>query len=501
MEGMNGGGQQSGMGATTMNAGPSIGQSSVPQSGVELNSTFKNDGFSSKGLSMFKDIGNFNAQKPMIDISKPSFENHTQPHVEIPKQETAKKDPIIDISHGKETPKSMFKDIGKFDRQQPIIDISRPYVHVPEVRPQSEPKLPVMHELKPDRVEEVQTETRTEIETPTHEEVETAPEVQTKPESEVQPEVRTEFDNNEKEELQIETLPHVKTETKTQDQPEGETDPEPEVRTNPQTETEVLPKTQTELKPVTKTETATEKAAETLLAPELAKENKISLEKAKVAIKKAVRKALLKKEEKTETKTEGTTEKKKKQTIEEKAQELFQNRKNEIEDAKANQQPKEEILYFEKDKKVNTYRTMVATLAAQRIRENGEEINGKNLANEISQNILQGDRSEVVEGIQEDLSADKVLGALSKVGTITDNQTLHRVIREITDRFTAIRLSFKKNTDAKREDAERVYGKTLDLVGANVREDKSTGQLVEEQNGEVVYVPGKAYQEYAVQSA
>ncbi len=176
-------------------------------------------------------------------------------------------------------------------------------------------------------------------------------------------------------------------------------------------------------------------------------------------------------------------------------------RRKRLIDAKANQQPKEEILYFEKDKKVSTYRTMVATLAAQRIRENGEEINGKNLANEISQNILQGDRSEVVQGIQEDLSADKVLGALSKVGTITDNQTLHRVIREITDRFTAIRLSFKKNTDAKREDAERVYGKTLDLVGANVREDKSTGQLVEEQNGEVVYVPGKAYQEYAVQSA
>lgn len=511
MESMNGGGQQSGMGATTMNASPSIGQPSVPQSGVELNSNFKNDGFSSKGLSMFKDIGSFNAPKPMIDISKPSFENHTQPHVEIPIQETAKKDPIIDISHGKETPKFMFKDIGSFNAPKPMIDITRPYIHMSEVsQPKPlESKPAVMHELRPEIEANVtvQTETRTEFETPTHEEVESKPEVQTEPESEVQPEVRTEFDNNEKEELQIETLPYVKTETKKEDQPEEATQPVTETQTHIQTQTEfqpevrTLPKTQTELKPVTKTEKATEKAAEILLAPELAKENKISLEKAKVAIKKAVRKALLKKEKKTEAITEIKTEKKKKQTIEEKAQELFQNRKNEIEEEKANQQPKEEILYFEKDKKVNIYRTMVATLAAQRIRENGEEINGKNLANEISQNILQGERSEVVQGIQEDLSADKVLNALSRVGTITDNQTLHRVIREITDRYTAIRLSFKKNTDAKREDAERVYGKTLDQVGANFKEARSRGKIVEEQNGTLVYYTSKSYQEYDVQSA
>ena len=204
MEGMNGGGSQSG-GAATM-SGPSVGQTSSPQTGIEINSNFKSDGFSSKGLSMFKDIGSFNAPKQMIDISKPSFEEHAIPHVEIPKQETAKKDPIIDISHGKETPKSMFKEVGNFNAQKSMIDISRPYVHVPEVRPQSEPKLPVMHELKPEVETDVtfQTQTRTEIETPTHTDIESKPEVQTKPELKVEPEVRTEFDNAPKEELQTE---------------------------------------------------------------------------------------------------------------------------------------------------------------------------------------------------------------------------------------------------------------------------------------------------------
>ncbi len=500
MEGMNGGGQQSGGGMATMNAGPSMGQTASPQTGIEINSNFKSDGFSSKGLSMFKDVGNLNTPKPMIDISKPSFENHVKPHAEIPKQETVKKDSIIDINHGKESPKSMFKDIGSFNTPKPMIDMSRPYVHTTEI-PQPKHSEPEMHELKPDKAEEVQKETRTEFETPTHTEVETAPEIQTEPELEVQPEVRTEFDHETKE-LQTETLPQVKTETKTEGQPEEATQPVTETQTHIQTQTEhaTQPEVKTETK--TATETATEVAAETLLAPELAYEQKISLKKAKVAIKKAVGKAIHKKENKTETKEEHVTEKKKKQTIEEKALALFQTRKQEIEEEKdKKEQPKEEVLYFEKDKKVNTYRTMVATLAAQRIRENGEEITGKNLATEISQNILQGDRSEVVEGIQDDLSGDKVIDEISKVGTITDNQTLHRVIREITDRFTAIRISFKKNTDAKREDAERVYGKTLDKVGANVREDKSRGQLVEEQNGEVVYIPGKAYQEYAVQSA
>jgi hypothetical protein len=228
-----------------------------------------------------------------------------------------------------------------------------------------------------------------------------------------------------------------------------------------------------------------------------------TLKKAKVAIRKAVKK-VLKKDEKIETKSESKTEKKKKQTLEEKAQKLFHTRRQEVEEKEKEEKAKgqqDEILYFEKDKKVNTYRTMVATLAAQRIHENGEEITGKNLADAISSNILQGDNSEVVQGVQDDMSADKVIDEISKIGTIKDNHTLHRVIREITDRYTAIKLSFKKNTDAKREDAERVYGKTLDQVGANFREDKSRGEIVEEKNGTLVYYTNKAYQEYDVQSA
>jgi len=497
---MNGGGAQSGGGATTMNAGPSMNGGSVnsaPSINHEAVAANPNEGFSSKGLSMFKDIGNFNSPKPMIDISRPSFENHSNTHSDIPKQEVASSKSIIDINHGKDAPKSLFKDIENFNTPKSMIDISRPYFRQSEAISQpkhSEPEPQVFHELKPEKVEtispaaprieevrpqvtpEVDTDILTQTETRT--EIETKPHVETMPEPDAQPEVQPETEH--------EAHPETGKETATQT----------ETRIETQTETQTKPDAQPEVKTQTKTvtATATEKAAETVLAPELAKQTRVSLKEAKIAIKKAVKKALNKKEKKT------VKEKKKKPTIEEKARELFHNRKNEIEQEKEKKQKDPEVLYFEKDKKVNAYREMVTTLAARRLRDEGSELTGSNLAHAISTNILQGDESEIVEGLQEDLSANNVINEISKVGKISDNQTLHRVIREITDRYTAIRLSFNKKTDANKEDARQVYGKSLDKVNANVYEDKSKGKLVEEQGGEVVYVPGKVYEGYSVES-
>ena len=510
------------IGAATMNG------SSSPVIGGGEGSMNNSDGFSSKGLSdfkpgiehhdkpvidinhgkksesLFKDPKELNQHKPLVDISNPIKENPVVPH-EFQASKPQNSNPIVDINHGKKET-SLFKNTSQFHNEKPLIDISKPVVGNPIV-----PHIPEDHSFqKYEPKREIDIRRGIEHVPELHESVVShkseTPKVSEKPQQ--SPQILTQMAEGKP--LTVSTPePEVRTEPEqvNESQPELQTvksptiQPEVSIKTKTETYVETQAQTQTEseiqkdLQTAKVTEIATEKASQKVLAPELARETKISLKEAKIAIKKAVRKALLKKEKTPET------DKKKKLTIEEKAKELFQNRKKEIDEEKEYQsQQKPEVLYFEKDKKVNVYREMVTTLAAQRLREEGAELTGSNLAHAISGNILQGDGSEIVEGLQDDLSANNVINEISKVGTISDNQTLHRVVREITDRYTAIRLSFHKRTDARKEDAEQVYGKSLDSVGANLLEDKSTGELVEEENGEVVYIQGKVYEGYTVES-
>jgi hypothetical protein len=101
--------------------------------------------------------------------------------------------------------------------------------------------------------------------------------------------------------------------------------------------------------------------------------------------------------------------------------------------------------------------------------------------------------------LQDDESVNDFVEEVRKIGKVENIWTLQRKLKGIIGKITAVRLSFSSKDVVEKEDAVRVYGKPLDKVDANVRDDGSVGKLLEEETGKVVYINKKNTQGYSVE--
>ncbi len=550
-EGFSPGGMQGGVGAGTATMsghGPNAMHSSSPETHVEINSPKEN--------SMFKDIGKFNNDKPMIDISKPAFENKSISHEEKPKTDVSP-NPIIDILHGKEE-KPFFNRPESFNEKPEMIDISKPFVETPkgektvtehkpvelrahtpfyfssgfkteekpavEEKVNEEPKAEIENEeiteIKPkeqpeSKVETVfQNSTKVEEETDVKHATETAFENPTQVEEEVEtePEVRIEFYPAQKDELKPETQPEVKTQTKTEATPEfklsEKTEPQPqvEIKKGHASSTETATKIQHQdlqemigVKSETHSSVATKlqekmEDAEQYILPELQKQEKLPVTKVREALALEISRQQPDEVVLPKELQEKVRLGKNDKTIEAKAKELFKKRQLEKKGyMEAEPNEEEGILYLKKDSDTNNFREMVTIMQAEKeIQEKGV-VTGHELAHVIKSGSDSA-TSEIVRGIRRDGSLDEVAEQASMLGMFTDINEVKRAISGIVNKITAVKLSRGGEENASEDDAEVVYQQQLHGVEANLKEENDEGAIVRDIDGRLIYIGGNQRQ-------
>lgn len=472
--------------------------------------------------SIFKDVGHIKNEKNIIDISNPIRDEKIVPH----KSENADGNETKNFA---ETENTVHENEIRLSQEQDVYEDRT----VLWERHDNDKKLDISPPEKPAH-EEVSKDANTPLEKNeeqnlTHPHVDDVSESSKKDSSnilqedaellsqiEFQPEVRTDIstqmanrvDTSEK------ILPDVRTKINAQkdilftehglveQMVKTEVLAQPEVSPSPLVEPKTHPIIQTER--VRQIEQEVKTQVRTLLATEIMSETNASFAQVQVAINK-----IIEDEESVEVipevktlEQEKPTQITKKATIEEKAREIYKKRKEEIARNIKNKEPKmpePELLFIQKDKEANLYREMAVLFAAQRMQAQGEEVVGHTIAENISHSIKNNGKSEIVEGLQDDKSVDDFVNEVRKIGKLKDLWSLREKLKGITDKITAVKLSFSAKDVAAKEDAIRVYGKSLDEVDANVIDDGSVGELLEEQTGEVVYINKKKIQGYSVE--
>jgi hypothetical protein len=549
-EGFSGGGS-----TPTMSSGPASG-GGMNSANHESSEGFT-PSFSSKGLSEFKGIGggrevptvdinngktsssmfknpnDLGKEKGMFNISKPVFQEKQEgikghfessnSQVKSPELQDKK---IADINHGKET-KPFFKNTydlkpkGMFDISKPIFSEKTEALKPADDETKKEslgekpsekvvPKAEkaIFEVLKIPNLESLNAPPKRNYEVSQPREQQKTPELKSFDEKPQLLEPLTEVYLYAIDEAKSGVLNKPRTDTEFHTQSRTEKKVRTEVLTHPEVqqvlhvEPETHPVIQTEKEQQIEQEVVAE--VQILLAPEVMSETKVSLAEARAAIEKVIegKKPL---ETVTETETveqKNPTHKAKKATIEEKAREIYKKRKEEIAqniEEKKSKLPEPEFLFIQKDKKANSYREMAVLFAAQRLQVQGREATGQTIAENVSSNIKNHGNSEIVEDLQDDESVNDFVEEVRKIGKVENIWTLQRKLKGIIGKITAVRLSFSSKDVVEKEDAVRVYGKPLDKVDANVRDDGSVGKLLEEETGKVVYINKKNTQGYSVE--
>lgn len=534
MEG-NGIGFSGGGSAPSTSSGPAMGSGMNTASGAFMGQEMPNHNaeFSSKGLSLFKDIGqgksnpmadldhgrgknssfaqsdSLRSDSKLIDISNPIREEPQGFHPDFLDNKTfdSQTDKQINIQGGKEE-KSMFKDLGNL-QSKGFFDISKPVF--------SEKDLPVYNASKDTSlnkradINEVKTQDLSFETSKNHDKVaggkDEATYASIQPEehakiNEFQPNIKGSHVLQPGTEIYLQEKNEMKSETRVETQNLADIKAKPGIKTDVETQMQFVSKV--EVQTLTQVDTA---IAQTLIVPEVMQDSKISLLQARKALAQVIAQEEIAKSTKTdvllEEKGQTKIEKKAKlTTIEEKVKAIYDKRKEEVyrnRTQKPNKVPKQEFLFIEKDKSANSYRELAALLAAQKLKSTGVKVTGQTITESISAGIENNGASEIVAGLQEDQSIHDFVTAVSAIGEVTDQWSLHRMLRQITEKYTAIKLSFNAQNTAEKKDAERVYGKNLDEVAANVEEDHSTGELVETEDGQVVYVDYSKTKGYSVE--
>lgn len=488
-------------------------------------------GFSSRGLSnTFKDIPHsptpshnpivnmshgmevkpsfarsesLNSQKSMFDVSNPMKTNPIVPHetYSIGKPSEGSKSPMIDIHHGKEE-KPFFNRPQEFGKPKPMIVISRPVAEpIKQQEHVSSEKNPVEFQKIVPKPESSPQEhvspfkntvvlwekAKAQPATTTSTGLKHEPITKAQPEFKSQPAVQPE----------IKTKPYVKT--------------LPEVRTKHITEASPLKelvKLKTLTPPATQTEVRTDIEYAQSLVPKIVETQKITTEEAhemvaRILAKKHVGKVETRVKEKTATKPEVAPQPKTEAAVEQKLQslglKLQLKRKEEKEERQVLPEHKRKVLYFEKDDSANDFRVLSVVAATEKVlfRKNPEQYpTGKQVVKEIERSFnLNNGISEVAKAYSKDGSYAQFLEEVAKVTHVTKASKMKEIAEKITDRYTAVRLSFTKkhNKGADKRDAELVYGQALENVEAFVPEDGSDGKLYEHANGiDTIYVPRKS---------
>lgn len=525
---------------------PGIGSVAAPKGGE---SRMQNsNGFSSKGVadfkpgvettkpmvdikhgkensSLFKNPQDFHKEKSIFDISKPTFDEKIVQHEKAP-DVGPKKNPTIDITKGEKP--SIFKDINS-SKNKSIIDISKPYVRShEETYPKKDEKIHeensipnasqnnIYKEVKENEVFMNENVSRENIartnqtgENETHAKNDLPFEFQV-----TKQEISTpQNEERNYSEVKIQNVPE-RTEPLTRvatpdlyETPKVLNVPKPEVSTD--TEIVAQPKFQNSTiareaenlakvleKPKTHSQQKELQKEALEMAPQLATEEKISIQKARTEMEKIISTKAFEKKRTAVSEKIQEKEVTKKDALLQKAKVLFLKRKAEKENLKKTQEAEKDeegILFFEKDKEVNTFRQMAVKAAYERLVSHGQKITGANLAQEVTIAIQNGEKSELVEGLLEDKTSHEVLNNLSKIGTIENSWALDRSIREITDKNTAVKLIKESDDGAQKEDAQKVYGKALNGVEARYGEENTYGTIQELENGQVVYITQKTY--------
>lgn len=499
------------------NVNSGVAEVSTPQSiGGE---NMPNNSFSSKGLAdfkpgidhtkpmvdihhgkedrgIFKSPSEFHTQKSIIDISKPFVADDVKPF-EKSSEPQQKNDPMVRIPH-QQNP-SIFKDIHSFEKKG-LIDISKSYEkewvvsHKNDFNEQKNdgwvPKndFGKKENKAPEASHNMTLQSNEEFKTPEY----NNHQVQLEKENVVDQKENQNYSFNVE---QNTTSPKLKNNLPTfQENPKPEeiplvkTDPEVKTDTEQLTKTEKLVKEQILEKSATQQQLSALQKESVEYAPELATTEKISLKKAREAMEEIVVSAKVFQNTKEAPITKSEKKVSKKLSLEKKAKALFLKRKAEKMEFKK-EKDEEGILFFEKDKRVNVFRQMAARLSYEKLSSQGKNVTGSMIAQEVSAQILQGKKSGIVDGVQDDRSADDVVSSLSKVGTIENSISLSNVMKDITNHETAVKLVKESSDGALKENAEKVYG-TAELhgVGAKYEEEHSYGKIQELENGQVVYI-------------
>ena len=503
----------------------------APKMGGGVSSGFEmgkaGGGFSSRGLSnTFKDIphsptpsqnpivnmqhgmeskssfarsNSLDSKKSMFDVSNPVKNNPIVPHEisSVGKPSESKNNSMIDINNGKHD-KPFFKRPEEFGKVKSMLDVSRPIhtethdvlkPHLPEAK-----HMPVSTEKKP-------VETQREQVSPFKNTVvlwEAKATPSLKPETITQPSTQH--------------LPHLQPKVHTEQKPDvkPQTAPKPitEVRTKHVTEERPLKelvKLKTLTSPATQTEVRTDIECAQSLVPKIVETQKITTEEAsemvaRILAKKHVGKVEVRVKEKTATKPEVAPQPKTEAKVKKKLQslglKLQLKRKEEKEERHALPEHKRKVLYFEKDDVANDFRVLSVVAATEKVlfRQNPEQYpTGRQVVKEIERSFaLNNGISEVAKAYTKDGSYAEFLEEVAKVTHVTKASKMKEIAEKITDRYTAVRLSFTKkhNKEADKKDAELVYGQALENVEAFVAEDGTDGKLYEHANGiDTIYVP------------
>jgi len=516
--------------------------SAAPKMGGAVSGGFEmgkaGGGFSSRGLSnTFKDIphsptpshnpivnmshgmedkpsfarsNSLDSKKSMFDVSNPVKNNQIVPHEisSVGKPSESKSNPMIDINNGKHD-KPFFKRPEEFGKAKSMFDVSRP-IHT-ETHDVSKPfNEPSKHDsaVSPEKKQiEFQSATpNPEVTTREHVspfkntvvlwEAKATPSL--KPETITQPSTQH--------------LPHLQPKVHTEQKPDvkPQTAPKPitEVRTKHVTEERPLKelvKLKTLTSPATQTEVRTDIEYAQSFVPKIVETQKITTEEAsemvaRILAKKHVGKVEVRVKEKTATEPETASQPKTEAAVEKKLQslglKLQLKRKEEKEERQAQTKQKRKVLYFEKDDVANDFRVLSVVAATEKVlfRQNPEQYpTGRQVVKEIERSFaLNNGISEVAKAYTKDGSYAEFLEEVAKVTHVTKASKMKEIAEKITDKYTAVRLSFSKkhNKGADKKDAELVYGQALENVEAFVAEDGTDGKLYEHANGiDTIYVP------------